>query len=76
MTHRMTRRHVNAGIGAALYFQSTASRFACAYGVASLGAIRGPWKFSWSYALIFRTVPSANTLVSVIKVFETASSTN
>ena len=45
------------------YFQSTASRFACAYGVASLGATRGPWKFSWGHALIFRTVPSANTLV-------------
>src|SRR4051812_13391031 len=29
------------------YFQSTASRFACAYGVASLGATRGRWKFSW-----------------------------
>ena len=45
------------------YFQSTASRFACAYGAASLGATRGPWKFSWGHALIFRTVPSANTLV-------------
>ena len=32
-------------------------------GVASLGATRGPWKFSWGHALIFRTVPSANTLV-------------
>src|SRR4051812_48370542 len=45
------------------HFQSTASRFTCAYGVASLGATRGPWKFSWGHALIFRTVPSANTLV-------------
>ena len=45
------------------HFQSTTSRFTCAYGVASLGATRGPWKFSWGHALIFRTVPSANTLV-------------
>ena len=34
------------------YFQSTASRFACAYGVASLDATRGRWKFSWGHALI------------------------
>jgi hypothetical protein len=45
------------------HFQSTASRFACAYGVASLSATRGLWKFSWGHALIFRTVPSANTVV-------------
>src|SRR6516165_8937630 len=45
------------------HFQSIASRFTCAYGVASLGAIRGLWKFSWGHVLIFRTVPSANTLV-------------
>ena len=44
------------------HFQSTTSRFTCAYGVASLGAIRGLWKFSWGHVLIFRTVPSANTL--------------
>src|SRR6516162_4513359 len=45
------------------HFQSTASRFACAYRVASLSATRGLWKFSWGHALIFRTVPSANTLM-------------
>src|SRR5205809_6050917 len=45
------------------HFQSTTSRFTCAYGVASLGAIRGLWKFSWGHVLIFRTVPSANTLI-------------
>ena len=45
------------------YSQGTASHFACAYRVTSLGATRGPWEFSWGHALVFRTVPSANTLV-------------
>ena len=41
----------------------TASHFACAYRVTSLGATRGSWKPSWGHAQIFHTVPSANTLV-------------
>jgi hypothetical protein len=43
--------------------QNTASPFACAYRVTSLGARRGSWEPSWGHAQIFRTVPSANTLV-------------
>jgi hypothetical protein len=43
--------------------QGTASHFACPYRVASLGATRGSWELSWGHAQIFRTVPSANTLV-------------
>jgi hypothetical protein len=43
------------GIG----WRTNSSRFV----VASLSATRGLWKFSWGHALIFRTVPSANTLV-------------
>src|SRR5271165_3666955 len=43
--------------------QDTASHFARAYRVASLGATRGSWEPSWGHAQIFRTVPSANTLV-------------
>jgi hypothetical protein len=42
---------------------NTASHFACAYRVTSLGALRGSWEPSWGHAQIFRTVPSANTLV-------------
>ena len=41
----------------------TASHFACAYRVASLGATREPVESSWGYVLVFGTVPSANTLV-------------
>jgi hypothetical protein len=43
--------------------QGAASHFTCAYRVPSLGATRGPWEFSWGHAWVFRTVPSANTLV-------------
>ena len=43
--------------------QGTASHFAYAYRVTSLGATRGSWEPSWGHAQIFRTVPSANTLV-------------
>ena len=43
--------------------QRAASHFACAYRVTSLGATRGSWEPSWGHAQIFRTVPSANTLV-------------
>ena len=43
--------------------QGTASHFACAYRVTSLGATRGSWEPSWGHAQIFRTVLSANTLV-------------
>ena len=43
--------------------QDTASHFACAYRVTSLGVTRGSWEPSWGHAQIFRTVPSANTLV-------------
>jgi hypothetical protein len=43
--------------------QNTASHFACAYRVTSLGVIRGSQEPSWGHAQIFRTVPSANTLV-------------
>lgn len=42
---------------------NTASHFACAYRVTSLGVIRGSQEPSWGHAQIFRTVPSANTLV-------------
>ena len=42
---------------------NTASHFACAYRVASLGVSRGSQEPSWGHAQIFRTVPSANTLV-------------
>src|SRR3954454_13074913 len=45
------------------YSQNTASHFAYAYRVTSLGARRGSWEPSWGHAQIFRTVPSANTLV-------------
>jgi len=45
------------------YFTGTAPHFARAYKVASLGATRGPVKSSWGHAVIFRTVPTANTLV-------------
>src|ERR1700687_4085070 len=45
------------------HFQGAAPPFACAYRVASLAATRGPGKFSWGLAVVFRTVPSANTLV-------------
>src|SRR6516162_782566 len=41
----------------------TASHFADAYRVASLGATREPVESSWGYVLVFGTVPSANTLV-------------
>ena len=40
-----------------------ASHFALAYRVAYPGATREPCEFSWGHAQIFRTVPSANTLV-------------
>ena len=40
-----------------------ASHFACAYRVAFLAATREPDESSWGHALVFRTVPSANTLV-------------
>ena len=43
--------------------QDTASHFARAYRVTSLGVIRGSQEPSWGHAQIFRTVPSANTLV-------------
>jgi hypothetical protein len=42
---------------------NTASHFACAYRVTSLGVSRGSQEPSWGHAQIFRTVPSANTLV-------------
>ena len=45
------------------YSQSIARHFACAYRSASPGATRRPCQSSWGHALIFRTVPSANTLV-------------
>jgi len=41
----------------------TASHFADAYRVASLGALPERIESSWGYVLIFHTVPSANTLV-------------
>jgi hypothetical protein len=41
----------------------TASHFACAYRVASLGALRERVESSWGHVLVFGTVPSANTLV-------------
>ena len=37
--------------------------FRFAYRVAYSGATREPCEFSWGHSLIFRTVPSANTLV-------------
>ena len=40
-----------------------ASHFAFAYRVAYPGATRRPCQSSWGHASIFRTVPSANTLV-------------
>jgi hypothetical protein len=43
--------------------RNTASHFACAYRVTSLGVTRGSRESSWGHAQIFRTVPSANTLV-------------
>ena len=41
----------------------TASHFACAYRVASLGATREPDESSWGHVMVFCTVPSANTLI-------------
>src|SRR5215471_12968784 len=41
----------------------TASHFAYAYRVASLGALRERIESSWGHAMVFGTVPSANTLV-------------
>ena len=40
-----------------------ASHFALAYRVTYPGATQEPCEFSWGHAKIFRTVPSANTLV-------------
>jgi hypothetical protein len=40
-----------------------ASHFAHAYRVASPGATREPCESSWGHVLVFRTVPSANTLI-------------
>jgi hypothetical protein len=40
-----------------------ASHFALAYRVTYPSATREPCEFSWGHAQIFRTVPSANTLV-------------
>ena len=42
---------------------SFASHFAFAYRVTYPGATREPGEFSWGHAQLFRTVPSANTLV-------------
>jgi hypothetical protein len=42
---------------------SIASHFAVAYRVAYFDATRKPNEPSWGHARIFRTVPSANTLV-------------
>src|SRR6516165_4436451 len=41
----------------------TASHFAIAYRVASLGAFREPNESSWGHVMVFGTVPCANTLV-------------
>lgn len=41
----------------------TASHFAYAYRVASLGALRKRVESSWGHVMVFNTVPSANTLV-------------
>jgi hypothetical protein len=41
----------------------TTPHFACAYRVASLGALRERFESSWGHVLVFHTVPSANTLI-------------
>jgi len=45
------------------YSHSIVSPFAHAYGVPYLVATQEPCESSWGHALIFRTVPPANTLV-------------
>ena len=45
------------------YSPGVAPHFAFAYRVAYPGATRRPGESSWGHVLIFRTVPSANTLV-------------
>jgi hypothetical protein len=45
------------------YSHGIVSHFAFTYRVPYPGAAREPCEFSWGHALIFHTVPSANTLV-------------
>ena len=46
-----------------VYCRGVARHFAFAYRSAYFGATRKPRQSSWGHALLFRTVPSANTLV-------------
>src|SRR6185369_6578170 len=45
------------------FSSSAAAHFALAYRAAPPGATREPDEISWGHVLVFRTVPSANTLV-------------
>ena len=55
--------HASGTIRPSDYLQSIALHFASAYRIAYPVATREPCKSSWGHAQIFRTVPSANTLV-------------